>query len=58
MKHYRCSIFAIEDLNIKSKDLDKGKKFNRLCNSNWCRNKLVNNLQKWCNIYIFIYIYI
>ena len=51
MKHFKCSIFAIEDLNIKSKDLDKGKKFNRLCNSNWCRNKLVNNLQKWCNIY-------
>lgn len=51
MKHYRCSIFSIEDLNIRSKDLDKGKKFNRLCNSNWCRNKLVNNLQKWCNIY-------
>ena len=51
MKHYKCSIFAIEDLNIKSSDKDRGKKFNRLCNSNWCRTKLVNNLQKWCNIY-------
>ena len=51
MKHYKCSIFAIEDLNIKSSDKDRGKKFNRLCNSNWCRTKLVNNLNKWCNIY-------
>lgn len=51
MKHYKCSIFAIEDLNIKSSDKDRGKRFNRLCNSNWCRTKLVNNLNKWCNIY-------
>ena len=34
-----------------SNDKDKGKKFNRLCNNNWCRDKLVNNLNKWCNIY-------
>ena len=51
MKHYKCSIFAIEDLNIKNSNKDRGKKFNRLCNSNWCRTKLVNNLNKWCNIY-------
>ena len=51
MKHYKCSIFAIEDLNIKSKDADKGKRFNRLVNNQWNRNKLVNNLSKWCNIY-------
>ena len=51
MKHYRCSIFAIEDLNIKSKDSDKGKRFNRLVNNQWNRNRLVNNLSKWCNIY-------
>ena len=51
MKHYKCSIFTIEDLNIKPKDIDKGKKYNRLCNTNWCRTKLVNNLNKWCHIY-------
>lgn len=51
MKHFKCSIFAIEDLNIKSSNKDRGKRFNRLCNSNWCRDKLVNNLNKWCNIY-------
>ena len=51
MKHYKCNIFAIEDLNIKSKDIDKGKRFNRLVNNQWNRNRLVNNLSKWCNIY-------
>lgn len=51
MKHYKCSVFAIEDLKIKSKDNNKEKKFNKLCNNQWCRVKLVNNLQKWCNIY-------
>lgn len=25
MKHFKCSIFSIENLNIKSSDLDKGK---------------------------------
>ena len=51
MKHYKCSIFAIEDLNIKSSDKDRGKNFNKLVNNQWCRNKLVSNLEKWCNIY-------
>lgn len=51
MKHFKCSIFAIEDLDIEPKDISISKKHNRLCNSNWCRNKLVNNLSKWCNIY-------
>lgn len=50
-KHYRCECFGIEDLTIKSKDNKKGKSFNKLVNNNWCRNKLVNNLRKRCNIY-------
>lgn len=50
-KHYRCECFGIEDLTIKSKDNKQGKSFNRLVNNNWCRNKLVNNLHKRCNIY-------
>lgn len=50
-KHYRCECFGIEDLSIKSKDNKQGKKFNKLVNNNWCRNKLVNNLRKRCNIY-------
>ena len=50
-KHYQCECFGIEDLNIKSKDNKQGKSFNKLVNNNWCRNKLVNNLRKRCNIY-------
>ena len=50
-KHYKCECFGIEDLTIKSKDNKQGKSFNKLVNNNWCRNKLVNNLRKRCNIY-------
>ena len=50
-RHYRCEIFSIEDLNIKSSDKERGARFNRLCNNMWCRNKLVNNLNKRCNIF-------
>ena len=51
MKHYKCSLFAIEDLNIKSSNKHNGKDFNKLVNNQWCRTLLTNNLQKWCNIY-------
>lgn len=51
MIHYKCSIFAIENLNIKSSNKRSGKNFNKLVNNQWCRNKLVSNLEKWCNIY-------
>lgn len=49
--YYKCQIFSIEDLNIKSGDCNKGRKFNKLVNNNWCRNKLINNLVKRCNIF-------
>lgn len=49
-KHYRCHMFAIEDLSIESNDLGRGKQTNRLCNNQWNRVKLVNNLQKRCNL--------
>lgn len=50
-KYYRCEMFGLEELNIKSKDNDKGKHFNKLVNNVWNRNKLVNNIKKRCNIY-------
>ena len=50
-KHYRCEIFGLEELNIKSKDTDKGKHFNKLVNNVWNRTKLVNNIKKRCNVY-------
>ena len=49
--YYKCQLISIEDLNIKSKDLDKGKRFNKLVNNSWCRNTFVNNLNKRCNIF-------
>ena len=50
--HYKCSIFSIEELKFdnKNKDKKKGKKYNRLVNNLWCRNRLVNNLSKRCNV--------
>lgn len=47
-KHYKCEIFAIEDLNIESKDTNKSKKINRLVNNQWNRNKLIEQIQKRC----------
>ena len=49
--YYKCQIFSIEDLNIKSQDGGRGRKFNKLVNNSWCRNCLINNLQKRCNIF-------
>lgn len=50
-KHYKCELFAIEDLSIKGSDKGIGKKFNSLCNNLWNRNKLECNIQKRCNLY-------
>lgn len=50
-KHYHCELFGLEDLNIKSSDKEKGKRYNRLCNNQWCRNTLVSILNKLCDIY-------
>lgn len=49
--YYRCEVFGLEELNIKSKDTTKGKHYNRLVNNVWNRNKLTNNIKKRCNIY-------
>lgn len=47
--HYRCELFAVEDLSMEGNDKGKGAKYNKLVNNLWNRNKLVNNLQKRCN---------
>lgn len=49
--YYKCELFGLEDLNIKSSDKQKGKSFNKLCNNIWIRNTLVNNLSKRCHIF-------
>ncbi len=49
--HYGCQLFAMEDLTIESSDKERGKGFNRLCNNQWCRNKLENVITKMCDLY-------
>lgn len=49
-KHFACEMVVVEDLNMKSQDRSKGKRFNRLCNSFFIRNAFINNLNKRCNI--------
>ena len=49
--YYKCQLISIEDLSIKSSDLNKGKNINKLVNNLWRRNTFVNNLTKRCNIH-------
>ena len=49
--YYRCEVFGLEELDIKSKDTTRGKHYNKLVNNVWNRNKLVNNIKKRCDIY-------
>ena len=49
--HYQCENFVMEDLSIPSKDNGKGKRFNRLCNLQWCRNRFCNILKKLCELH-------
>ena len=48
--HYECEFFVMEDLSIPSKDNGKGKRFNRLCNQQWCRNRFCNIIKKLCKL--------
>ena len=48
--HYKCENFVMEDLSISSKDNGKGKRFNRLCNNQWCRNRFSNIIKKLCKL--------
>lgn len=49
--HYRCEVFGLEDLSIRSSDQKKGRKLNKLCNNQWCRNKLVSTIEKLNELY-------
>lgn len=50
-RHYHCELFGLEDLNIKSSNKEKGKRYNKLCNNQWCRNTLVSIINKLCDLY-------
>lgn len=49
--HFKCEIVAVEDLNIKSSNKEKGKRFNHQVNNQWLRTDFINNLNKRCNIF-------
>lgn len=49
-KNYQVEFVCLEDLNIKSSNKNKGRKYNKLLNNDWNRNYFVNNLVKWLNI--------
>lgn len=49
--HYQCSIVSMENLTIESSDKGKGRLFNKLCNNDWLRTTLRNNLLKRCNLF-------
>lgn len=44
-KHYRCETFAMEDLDMKHKNIGN-KRINRLINNLWCRNLLTHQTKK------------
>ena len=48
--HFQCSVFAVEDLTVKSKDHSKGRVFNKTVNNDWLRTKLTDSLNKRCFI--------
>ena len=45
-KHYHCEVFAMEELSIKTSSINKGKKLNRLINSQWNRKLLFQQIRK------------
>jgi IS605 OrfB family transposase len=49
-KSYHVGNISIEELTMRSKEYNKGKKYNKLLNNDWNRNLLLNNLIKRCNI--------
>ena len=49
--YFRCEIFGIEDLKIKSSNKENGKRLNKLINNQWNRNLLANILEKNCKLY-------
>ena len=55
-KHYKCEVFSVEKLNIKSSDKGVGKRFNRMCNNIWNRGLLIQQIKKYINASSTIFI--
>lgn len=48
-KIYHCEVFAIEALDMRAQNLNKGRVINRLVNNQWNRNKFISTLRKLIN---------
>ena len=48
-KHFKCEVFAYENLEFEDRD-DKPKSWNRLCKNQWNRNKLIEQIDKYCKL--------
>ena len=46
-KHFKCKGIAVEDLNMKKKDLGLSKSHNALCNNLWTKQVFRQTLKKW-----------
>lgn len=49
--YWKVSSISIEELKIEHKSLEKGKRLNRLCLNDWCRNLTINNLKLLASVY-------
>ena len=45
-KHFKCELFSIEKLSMKSSDKERGRKYNKLVNNQWCRDVFVKQIEK------------
>lgn len=45
-KHFKCELFSLEKLSMKSSDKERGKRFNRLVNNQWCRSVFAQQIEK------------
>lgn len=50
---WKCKTVAIENLSVKPKGLNKGKRLNRLCNNKWERRLFVNKLKMLADLHEF-----
>ena len=49
-KGYNVEVISIEQLDMKGKEHNKGKHFNKLVNNYWIKRAFIDNLTKRCNI--------
>jgi IS605 OrfB family transposase len=51
MLAFNVKNISIEDLTMMTKQHNKGKKYNKMCNNDWNRNLFINNIKKRCKIF-------